>query len=77
MKHRIRQIITILLTLIMSLCVICLAGCSQKSSEPADTESAPEEASTGDVVVLFTSDVHCGVDQGWGYAGLQQSPAGR
>ena len=72
MKHRIRQIITILLTLIMSLCVICLAGCSQKSSEPADTESAPEEASTGDVVVLFTSDVHCGVDQGWGYAGLQQ-----
>ena len=23
-----------------------------------------------DVVVLFTSDVHCGVDQGFGYAGL-------
>ncbi len=26
---------------------------------------------TGDVVILFTSDVHCGVDQGFGYAGLQ------
>jgi hypothetical protein len=24
------------------------------------------------VVILFTSDVHCGVDQGFGYAGLQQ-----
>ena len=23
-----------------------------------------------DVVVLFTSDVHCGIDQGFGYAGL-------
>ena len=22
------------------------------------------------LVVLFTSDVHCGIDQGWGYAGL-------
>ncbi|MBO4697637.1 MAG: bifunctional metallophosphatase/5'-nucleotidase [Lachnospiraceae bacterium] len=26
----------------------------------------------GDVVILFTSDVHCGVDQGFGYAGLQE-----
>ncbi|MBQ8092556.1 MAG: bifunctional metallophosphatase/5'-nucleotidase [Clostridia bacterium] len=32
-----------------------------------------EEAASGlqkDLVVLFTSDVHCGIDQGWGYAGL-------
>ncbi len=25
---------------------------------------------TKDVVILFTSDVHCGIDQGFGYAGL-------
>ena len=25
---------------------------------------------TRDVVVLFTSDVHCGVDQNFGYVGL-------
>ena len=31
-------------------------------------EAAP--ALTKDVVVLFTSDVHCGIDQGFGYAGL-------
>lgn len=23
-------------------------------------------------MILFTSDVHCGIDQGFGYAGLQQ-----
>ena len=26
----------------------------------------------GDIVILYTSDVHCGIDQGFGYAGLQQ-----
>ena len=32
-----------------------------------------EESSAGltkDLVILFTSDVHCGIDQGFGYAGL-------
>ena len=32
-----------------------------------------EDTATGltqDIVVLFTSDVHCGVDSGFGYAGL-------
>lgn len=29
-----------------------------------------ERGLENDVVVLFTSDVHCGVDQGFGYAGL-------
>ena len=34
-------------------------------------EAAPAER-TADVVILFTSDVHCGIEQGFGYAGLQQ-----
>ena len=34
-------------------------------------EAAPAER-TADVVILFTSDIHCGIDQGFGYAGLQQ-----
>ena len=72
MKYKFKQITAILLTLIMSFCMICLAGCSQNSS-PDDADAAADEAdATGDIVVLFTSDVHCGVDQGWGYAGLQQ-----
>ena len=35
-----------------------------------DAKAAPEK--NGEVYVLFTSDVHCGVDQGFGYAGLAQ-----
>ncbi len=72
MKYRFKHITAILLALIMSFCMICLAGCSQNNS-PDDADAAADEAAaTGDIVVLFTSDVHCGVDQGWGYAGLQQ-----
>ena len=46
------------------------------AEEPAQTPAeepapAPEVEPTGDVVILFTSDVHCGIDQGFGYAGLQ------
>ena len=39
---------------------------------PAEEAPVPEIEPSGDIVVLFTSDVHCGVDQGFGYAGLQQ-----
>ena len=39
-------------------------GCSAMAEEAA----AP--ALEKDLVILFTSDVHCGIDQGWGYAGL-------
>jgi len=42
-------------------------GTGKENSDPA-----PEEQKNGDVVILFTSDVHCGIDQGFGYAGLQR-----
>ncbi len=32
-------------------------------------EEAPAEP-TGDTIILFTNDVHCGIRDGWGYAGL-------
>lgn len=51
-----RKLLAVLLTLTMLLCGIAAA------------EETP--ALTKDVVVLFTSDVHCGIDQGWGYTGL-------
>ena len=38
------------------------------AEEPA--ADAPEEPC--DIVILYTSDVHCGVDQGFGYAGLEE-----
>ena len=45
------------------------------ASETAGTEEAGETAETeknGEVYVLCTSDVHCGVDKGFGFAGLAQ-----
>ena len=36
------------------------------------SELIPEEKDTanGDIYILYTSDVHCGIDEGFGYAGL-------
>ena len=36
----------------------------------ASAEEAAEPALTKNLVILYTSDAHCGVEQGWGYAGL-------
>ena len=44
-----------------------LALCMLLSSAAMAQETS---ALTQDVVVLFTSDVHCGVDQGFGYVGV-------
>lgn len=46
------------------LAIAMLLTCTMAFAE----EAAP--ALTKDVVVLFTSDVHCGIDQGFGYVGL-------
>ena len=44
---------------------------SEALSEPL-SELIPEEkdAANGDIYILYTSDVHCGIDEGFGYAGL-------
>ena len=46
-------------------------------SETDDQDSTEDEAKApveknGEVMILCTSDVHCGIDQGFGYAGLAQ-----
>ncbi len=46
------------------LALALLLSCAAFAEEPA----AP--ALQKNLVILFTSDVHCGIDQGWGYAGL-------
>ena len=52
-----RKVLILILTL-----ALCL-GIFSSQAFAAD----PEEK---DLLILYTSDVHCGVDQGWGYAGL-------
>ncbi|MCR5420397.1 MAG: metallophosphoesterase, partial [Lachnospiraceae bacterium] len=38
-----------------------------------EVAEVPEEIEkNGDVIILFTSDIHCGVDQGFGLAGVEQ-----
>ena len=34
--------------------------------------AADDAGRSADVVILFTSDIHCGIDQGFGYAGLAE-----
>lgn len=52
------------ISLILILAMILLPGIS------AMAEEISEPALTKDIVILFTSDVHCGVDQGFTYTGL-------
>ncbi len=42
------------------------------AAAPEAENEGPQLEKNGEVYVLFTSDVHCGVDQGFGYAGLAQ-----
>lgn len=50
------------LSLLLALCMLLgLTGAMAEAAAPGLTK---------DLVVLFTSDVHCGIDQGFGYAGL-------
>ena len=50
--------------LAMALVLTLMLGCCA-------TAFADGAERTGDIVILFTSDIHCGVDQGFGYTGLQ------
>jgi 2',3'-cyclic-nucleotide 2'-phosphodiesterase (5'-nucleotidase family) len=53
-----------LLPLILIMALLLSLGCGLASADDAERSA--------DIVILFTSDVHCGINQGFGYAGLQQ-----
>ena len=54
-----------LLTAVLVLAMLLSAG------GPAFAEDAPTEKN-GEVIILYTSDIHCGVNEGFGLAGLRQ-----
>ena len=60
-----RKIFAILMTALISL---ALASCGAMQTPTGDNS---EKKHDGDIMVLFTSDIHCGVEQGFGLAGLQ------
>ena len=53
---KMRVLLTLLLCLLLTVPVFSVSNADE-----------PEEK---DLLILYTSDVHCAVDQGWGYAGL-------
>lgn len=46
------------------LCIICLCGCGREA------EHTIEENSEEEIVILYTNDAHCAVDENIGYAGV-------
>lgn len=63
-----KKLFALLLALLLAL---GCAACGEELPEPENLTTQPSAAETPkDIVVLFTSDVHCGIDQGFGYAGL-------
>ena len=59
--------------------LLTLASCGgvkkEETSGATETAAAPQETAAeknGSICILYTSDVHCGVDKGFGYAGLRQ-----
>ncbi len=51
---------------------VLLLGAVSCAKSPAPQNNAAPAEKNGEVMVLFTSDVHCGADKGFGYAGLWQ-----
>ena len=60
MRNQGKKRLGILLTVILMLSMAVCSAAEEKAEK------------NGDIYILFTSDVHCGIDQGFGYAGLQQ-----
>ncbi|MBR3640562.1 MAG: bifunctional metallophosphatase/5'-nucleotidase [Oscillibacter sp.] len=70
MKKGLTWLLTLALALSLAAC-----GAAEKSETPAPAEETAAQEQTeknGEVMILYTGDVHCGVDQGFGYAGLRQ-----
>ena len=63
-----------LLVAILAALLMLFAGCEQAAAPQTDTDQAQTTAEdhSGDIYILYTSDIHCGIEEGFGLAGLQQ-----
>lgn len=79
-KVTVKRFFSIIFALIMVFSMVLMTGCGQGAGSGTGSGAESAEGVGGaeaggadnDIVILFTSDIHCGVDQGWGLAGLQQ-----
>lgn len=68
-----KRTMAVMLALVLALCMVLAAGCGRDTGAGPEAENADgADNSSGEIVILFTSDIHCGVDKGWGFAGLRQ-----
>lgn len=59
-----KRVLSIILTF---LCIFLLFGCNNQNENNQPIDNVEK---SNDIVVLFTNDVHCGIDDNIGYAGL-------
>ena len=69
-------ILLMILAMVLS-AVACGAKGTAQPDDPAPQPAEPAEPAApieknGEVYILYTSDIHCGIDKGFGLAGLQQ-----
>ncbi len=57
-----------ILSVILSVCLLLGSTAVVSADEAQKSEGGLEK----DITILFTSDVHCGIDQNFGYAGLSE-----
>ena len=48
------------------------AAAAEDSQSQKQDENKDENKDKKDIMILYTSDIHCGIDEGFGYAGLEQ-----
>ena len=78
MRSAKRMTALLLAAILMFVSASCGANTNQEETAPsqettsAETPDSAQVEKNGDVCILFTSDVHCGIDSGFGYAGLMQ-----
>ena len=70
MKKRFFSMLLLLLLLLATSCAPAAAPAAAPTEAPAASEEPAPAALARDLVVLYTNDVHCGVDDNIGYAGL-------
>lgn len=78
MKRSLRTLICAVLAaaLLLPAVVYGAAASGSSTGEPAaaaeDSQAQDENEDKKDIMILYTSDIHCGIDEGFGYVGLEQ-----
>ena len=78
MKRLFKILICTILTtaLLLPMAVYGEEASAGNTKDPAsaseDSQAQNEKEEKKDIMILYTSDIHCGVDNGFGYAGLEQ-----